>query len=220
MSDTLAPWIARIRRQPLASGPPIDDATCERLAAYAALLVRHAAKTNLVGTREPDRVVDELLMDSLQIASLLSAPEALLDVGSGAGIPGIPLAILWPEARVTLVEPRLKRASFLGLARRTLGLENVSVAMSRLDALDDAPGSYALAVSRAVFPPSTWLQQAAPWVRADGHIAVWVNGDRTDALQACDLEATANLPLSHTYQLGVAPRRTVLALASSILPRS
>ena len=97
-----------------------------QLSTYLELLTKWNARTNLTAIREPEEMVrrhfGESLFAGLQLGPRLESGAALLDFGSGAGFPGLPIQLLWPELRVTLAESQGKKASFLREAVRTLGL--------------------------------------------------------------------------------------------------
>lgn len=116
----------------------------ERVEIYLGLLEQWNRKTNLTGLRERVEILRDLFAESFLAASLLAEEDTpLLDVGSGAGFPGMALKIYRPELTVYLLEPRRKRASFLETVRRRLGLEGVEVICKRLE--ECRPGDFALA---------------------------------------------------------------------------
>ena len=118
------------------------------LLAYLALLARWNATYNLTAIRDPREMVTKHLLDSLAMAPFV--PDApLADLGTGPGLPGIPLAIARPGCTVTLVESNGKKARFLREAVRTLGLANARVAETRAEDLDEA-GAYAAITARAL----------------------------------------------------------------------
>jgi 16S rRNA (guanine527-N7)-methyltransferase len=131
----------------------LDPAHASRLLAYLALLVRWNATYNLTAIRDPREMVTKHLLDSLAmhlyVDTLVDRGGALADLGTGAGLPGIPLAIVKPGLRVTLVESAGKKARFMRQAIRELGLADVRVAESRIEALDE-PGAYAAITARAL----------------------------------------------------------------------
>lgn len=116
----------------------------ERVGIYLGLLEQWNRKTNLTGLRCREEILRDLFAESFLAASLLAEEDGpLLDVGSGAGFPGMALKIYRPKLSVYLLEPRRKRASFLETVRRRLGLEGVAVICKRLE--ECRPGDFALA---------------------------------------------------------------------------
>jgi hypothetical protein len=154
----------------LAAGLTTDQV--EACAAHFALLLRWNRTHNLTRITEPNEAALRHYLDSLVPLLAWEAPSAFVDVGSGAGFPGLLAALAWPAAKATLVEPALKRASFLRLAAKEMGLK-VAVA---------APGTVTAprVLSRATFPPGD-REQLAAYVAGDGDrggedrgdIAVW-----------------------------------------------
>ena len=139
-------------------GLAVDPAGVERLLAYLAELMKWSRRVNLIARDTPEaQVVETHFLDSLTLLPFLDgAGEVhLLDVGSGAGFPGLALACMRPDGRFTLCEPRQKRVSFLRHVVRTLGLANVEVVAERVEAhLADWPGRFTHITSRAVAEPA------------------------------------------------------------------
>ena len=133
--DTLRPELAAGLE---ALGLPTALAT--PLLAYLALLARWNATYNLTAIREPRDMVAKHLLDSLAMQPFVRGLRTLADLGTGPGLPGIPLAIATPGLQVTLVESNGKKARFLREAVRQLGLGNVQVAQSRIEAFQ--PGTH------------------------------------------------------------------------------
>lgn len=143
--------------------PPV--AILPQLSKYLNLLLRWNARTNLTAIRQPEEIVRRHFGESLFAARHLGDPDTLLDLGSGAGFPGLPIALLRPEIQVTLAESQNKKASFLREAIRTLELPNVEVWAARaeslpedrrfhtvtLRAVDDMAVAIAAAAPRAIF---------------------------------------------------------------------
>lgn len=118
-----------------------------RLLDYLALLVKWNAVYNLTAVRDPQQMLTQHLLDSLSIVAPLAAhlPQRdgapagrVVDVGSGAGLPGIVLALAWPRADILLVEPVGKKAAFLRQCQSELALTNLQVAGIRVEELDDS----------------------------------------------------------------------------------
>lgn len=144
----------------------VDHAGAERLAAYMRILMTWNKRMNLVGPGGWRRAFDELVADSLHLAAwfddLALAPELCLDLGAGAGLPGIPLRSVWGRGRHLLVEVRAKRAAFMRAALRELkplGLEGVEVFEARAEDALERWGAHGadLVLSRAFMPPEKYL---------------------------------------------------------------
>ncbi len=119
----------------------------DQLLAYLALLEKWNRVHNLTAVREADRMVSHHLLDSLAVVPYFQAG-CVLDTGSGGGLPGIPLAITRPNLEVTLIDSIAKKTAFLLQAKAELGLGNVSVTTSRVEAFQPEAGFSAI-TSRA-----------------------------------------------------------------------
>ena len=122
---SLEAGLAQLSLDPALAGPLLD---------YLALLARWNATYNLTAVRDPAEMVPKHLLDSLAMQPFVRGIATLSDLGTGPGLPGIPLAIATPGLQVTLVESNGKKARFLREAVRQLGLGNVRVAESRIEA--------------------------------------------------------------------------------------
>lgn len=157
---------------------PWNEKIAERFQTYLGLLEHFNRAMNLIGPMDSAQIVDQLLLDSAAAAAV-AAPTVktegseqtragILDVGSGAGLPGIPLKILFPHVPLTMVEPRKKRTTFLKIAVERLGLSEVVIARSRLEDFEE--GRYDYVISKAFRAPLTWLELAAERVAPGGVI--------------------------------------------------
>jgi 16S rRNA (guanine527-N7)-methyltransferase len=150
-------------------GISLDSSAVERLLLYCGELQKWNRNINLIARETTAaEIVEKHFLDSLALLPLLDrhgGPGAsLLDVGSGAGFPGLVLAAARPELRVTLLEPRQKRTAFLRHIARTLGLRNVAVREERLEPGQVLPEQFSFITSRAVAAPEIFLpliEQAA-----------------------------------------------------------
>lgn len=171
----------------------------DRMAAYLDELVGWNRKIDLTAARTPDELVDLSVADAWIVAS--SSPEAgvWIDVGSGAGAPGLVIAMLLPDVTITLVEPRGKRVAFLRSMVGKLHLSNVKVERNTSDRLP--PGSCDSAVSRATLPPPEWLREGKRLTRK----WVWLllAGDSPPASPGLALERD----VPYALPLTGAPRR-------------
>lgn len=114
-------------------GLPLSSEQVDNLLAYKELLVKWNRRVNLISGGELDEFVSRHLLDSLAIVHALESAHNILDVGSGGGLPGIPLAIALPDKRFTLLDSNSKKTRFLFQAALSLGLGNVEVANCRVE---------------------------------------------------------------------------------------
>ena len=149
MTDTALPAAARDDLDAGLAALGLEAALAEPLARYLALLLRWNATYNLTAIRDPHEMLVKHLLDSLAMHAHLDGIASLADLGTGPGLPGIPLAIARPQLRVTLVESNGKKARFLREAARQLKLGNIEVAESRIEAFA-APGRFDAITARAL----------------------------------------------------------------------
>jgi 16S rRNA (guanine527-N7)-methyltransferase len=149
---------------------PIPAGLVEKLSLYLDLLMKWNARTNLTAIREPEEIVRRHFGESLFAGAHLPEASTLLDFGSGAGFPGLPIQLLRPELAVTLAESQNKKATFLREAVRTLGLKTIIWA----DRVEAMPGAHQfdIVTLRAVDHMAVALAAAEPRVRPGGVMAV------------------------------------------------
>ena len=140
-----------------------------KLVDYLALIAKWNRVHNLTAVRETDKMVSMHLLDSLAVVPHLHA-NSVLDVGSGAGLPGIPLALMWPQAGVTLLDSNHKKAAFLRQAVIELGLKNAAVVCERAESWRPQQ-DFDLVISRAFSDLPEFVRLAGRLCRADGLIA-------------------------------------------------
>lgn len=169
---------------------------------FLALVTEWGPRVDLTAARDARELVDLFLADAALLAEAAGeAPTARwVDVGSGAGAPGMVLALLAPELQVTLVEPRAKRAAFLRTAIGALRLGRVELLPRRSEALPS--GGFDVAVSRATFPPAEWLREGARLAPR-----VWVLLARGAPPSLAGWGATADR--AYSWPLTGAPRRAL-----------
>lgn len=155
----LEPGLRALGLPPALSGP---------LLAYLALLDRWNRAYNLTAVRDPREMLTRHLLDSLAMHPFVHAG-TLADLGTGPGLPGIPLAIAHPALQVTLVESNGKKARFLREAVRTLQLANVRVAESRIEALD-LPSAFDAITARALATLPLILQLGGHLLKPQGRL--------------------------------------------------
>lgn len=140
----------------------------ERLLAYLGLLQKWNRVYNLTAVREAPRMVSQHLLDSLAAAPHVAAA-TILDVGSGAGLPGIPLALALPDSQVTLLDSNHKKAAFLRQAVMELKLVNTEVVCERAEAWKP-PAAFAVVISRAFSDLAEFVSLAGRHAAAGGRL--------------------------------------------------
>lgn len=171
----------------VALGIELEPGEPEKLGAYLALLLEANKTTNLTAITDPTQAWTKHILDALTLLPVLSElPEGaqVIDVGSGGGVPGIPLAITMPHLRFVLLEPTGKKATFLGQTAAELGLTNVKVLNRRAEGVGQDKANhrekYDAVISRAVGPFNVIAELMIPLCRQGGVIAA-IKGARAEA---------------------------------------
>lgn len=154
-------------------GVALECESAHALARYVDLLLEWGSRVNLTSARTAEEIVDDHLADALAVVSAVpTGASSLIDVGAGAGLPGVVVAILRPEVPCTLLEPRTRRWAFLREVRRTLGLHTLTPVQERLEDHVSREGfhPFAVAVSRATWPLPEWLERGAGLVEPGGRV--------------------------------------------------
>lgn len=196
MTEITAEFVQRRLAQ---AGERIDTELAAKLAAYLRLLEQWNRVYNLTGIRDAEALVARHLHESLALKPLLKG-QRIADVGTGAGLPGIPLASAEPAREFTLIESRAKRARFLRHVVATLGLGNVIVEQSRAEDLPIA-APFDTVLARAVAPPEQLLEIVRP-LTARGSILLLLTAEHLRAelaLAAPDFECR-ELPAHESLQ--------------------
>lgn len=160
--------------------PHCGGATLDRLVCYAELLEKWSQRHNLVSYTGREELVTRHLLDSLAAAPLMGDQGRLVDVGSGAGLPGVPLLAACPGFSGVLLEPRQKRWAFLKLVIRELGLD-AEVERARFQDLED-DGPWNVVTVRAVGNQREILDWAESRLAADGAVFLWATEDAEEGL--------------------------------------
>lgn len=179
-----------------------------RLAGYLELLHKWNRAQNLTAVTGLQAMVGRHVLDSLAGARWVGS--RVLDVGTGAGLPGVPLAIADPSRRVVLLESRRKRIQFLLYVKQALALDNIEVAHARLEKYR-ADGKFDTLVTRAFAALPGLISGVMPFITAGARLVAWQGNDPSQGLE----EALAGQPVSycvHAVQVpGVeAPRHIVV----------
>jgi 16S rRNA (guanine527-N7)-methyltransferase len=148
---------------------------------YAELLATEGVVRGLIGPREAPRLWERHLLNCAALGEVIPEAVSVCDIGSGAGLPGLVLAIARPDLRVTLVEPLLRRTTFLDEAVAALGLQNVTVERGRADALH-GQARFDVVTSRAVAPLSRLLEWSMPLVSPAGALVAMKGSSVADEI--------------------------------------
>lgn len=149
---------------------------------YAHLLATDGVVRGLIGPREVPRLWDRHIANSAILTTLLKDSLSVCDIGSGAGLPGMVVAIARPDLQVTLVEPLLRRTTFLDELVALLELENVEVIRGRADALKGIR-TFDVVTSRAVAPLERLLEWSMPLVASHGELLALKGSSITEEIE-------------------------------------
>lgn len=211
------------------SGIRVDGEVLARLTFYCLELEKWNRKINLIArnTRRQD-IVDKHFLDSLTLVLVLDrlapAKPSLLDVGSGAGFPGLVLKIVRPGYRVVLLEPREKRVAFLRHVIRQTGLKNIEVAAARIEEGRVADRTYSFITGRAVADVKTFLKMVGPLAAPETLVICmqgihgrqdWREGYRANDFVCAGVEET-QLPFSRARRFLLLFRRPALPAVGSL----
>ena len=186
-------------------GFPLTDLQVEQFTVYWTELKRWNLRMNLTAIRDAREVLIKHFLDSLSIAPYVPRGEPLLDIGSGAGFPGMVLKLVRPAQPVTLVEARGKKVGFLEHVRRSFGLEECEILHARLEGSEvGLRGRFSVVVSRGVRSPGLFLRLAATYLRPGGRIIAMLSGGqiaggeeagKIETEIRCELERTEKFTL-------------------------
>jgi 16S rRNA (guanine527-N7)-methyltransferase len=183
MTDQPNPTALRLNELLEVAGlAPLDVPTANRFAAYCALLLRWNARTNLTAIRNEQGILSRHFVESIACARALPGGiGALLDFGSGAGLPGIPIALCRPEITVALVESQGKKAAFLREVSRTLDLP-IEIHSTRAETLT---AKFDCVTLRAVDHMRAAVQAATHLLASGGWLALMTTVPALDGLKMC-----------------------------------
>ena len=185
--------------------PPLVDKlfprAAVRLSAYAELLATEGTLRGLIGPREVPRLWDRHLLNCAVVERLIPEGASVADVGTGAGLPGVVLAIVRPDLQVDLVEPLLRRTTFLQEAVDSLELANATVVRARAE--DLPPASYDVVTSRAVAPLAKLARWCLPLCVEGGLMLAMKGASAEEELDASERDLMKlGAELCHIHQLG------------------
>ena len=177
-----------LANDPLANDPLMDSGEVaaylgdryNAVRAFGVLLAQQGELRGLIGPRELTRMWERHLLNSAAVVPFLG-PGVVVDIGSGAGLPGLVIASMEPERRVVLVEPMERRTAWLREAAETLGLDNVTVLRGRAEEVRDVVEADVI-TARAVASVDKLVKWAAPLLAADGRMALLKGRSAADEL--------------------------------------
>lgn len=218
--SAVAPFAA-LARDAARIGVNLDPGTlalCER---YSDLLIERNTTMNLTAITAPSDIATKHFLDSFTAiaARTWNGRERIIDVGSGAGFPGLALRLALPKARVTLVESMGKKARFLEEVTGALGLEGVEIRNERAEALAHVRrGRYDVGTARAVGALGAIVEYLLPFLRVGGDAIAWkgrVDGEIAGAEKACASIGGEIVKITPTSELGlgaVLPGRSLVVI--------
>jgi len=191
----------------------LSSTQADQILAYLHLLLRWNQKINLTAIRDPEECVTRHFGESLFLARNVQLHGDLLDIGSGAGFPGLALKIAFPGIPVTLLEPVAKKRAFLKEAARACGFRQVQVRGERLEDLVRATPAPAFdfATMRAVGNLEGLVPMAAQCLKPNGNLLLWLTQDQAAALASIERGLTWSepmpIPLTRTGEIwrGIKP---------------
>jgi len=216
-------WKEIIRAGAGALAIDVDQAQIDRFVLYADELMKWNRKINLTAITDPQALAVRHFLDSIAPSGLIPPGASLLDIGSGAGFPGIPLKIVRPDLRVTLIDAVRKKVNFQKHIIRTLGLENIGSHQIRAQEFA-AENPFDVVITRALSTLTEFVRLALPLLAQDGVILAWKGkpGEiraEVSTLMSGENKDRLSVSLS-TYRLpGFAAERTIVAVKKSSSPK-
>jgi 16S rRNA (guanine527-N7)-methyltransferase len=194
-----------LRRKAPRFSTALDPGVISSLSVFLAELDRWRRRANLTGALTVEELAEHAL-ESLVGSDLIINGERVIDIGSGAGFPGLPLAIFRPDLEVALLEPRGKRAAFLRHVVRTLNLERTTVLEARIEEVGGQ--TFTVATTRAVGSYSRWIGEAR-FLEPGGLFLAWTTEPEKVAreLTGFELERTVPVPGSARRQIAALRKR-------------
>ena len=165
----------------------LDDHQIEQIERFADILIEKNKVMNLTAITDPDQIEIKHMIDSLEgvpiIKELTGKDFSLLDIGCGAGFPGIPLKIAFPENRFVLLDSLNKRINFVNDAAREIGLNNITGIAIRAEDFKER-GKFDICTSRAVAGINVLLEYSMPFLKEGGYCLLYKSGEYAEELKS------------------------------------
>lgn len=148
---------------------------------FVAFLGEHGVERGVIGPREVVRLWDRHILNSAVLTELIPSAAMVIDVGSGGGFPGVPIALARPDVGISLVEPTARRIAWLQEIVEHLELDNVTIIRGRAEEVDIKPAD--IVTARAVAPLAKLARWCLPLVKPNGHLLALKGASATDEVQ-------------------------------------
>ncbi|MFP3999544.1 MAG: 16S rRNA (guanine(527)-N(7))-methyltransferase RsmG [Desulfobacterales bacterium] len=181
-------WRSWVSRGAEGLGIELDCHKIGQLEVFAKELLEAAGSVNLTSVEDPLEVAENLMLDSMVPGKFIPSWARVLDLGTGAGIPGIPLKIACPELGMTLIDSRRKRISFVKYAITRLGLENIRAVNARAQDFAGENEKFDVVVSRAVSSVKELVRLAAPLLKPGGMLIAMKGREYDKELEEAGLD--------------------------------
>lgn len=168
-------------------GVSLEEKMIDNLLLYLELLLEYNAHTNITAIRDREGIIEKHFIDSLTLQNYIKKEdEKALDIGTGAGFPGMVLGICNPNLKVTLVDSVSKKTKFLKIVKEKLNLQNIEIVTGRVEDIitDDLRESYSLGFCRGVSKLSTILEYMIPFIEINGRFLVQKSSDTGEEIEA------------------------------------
>lgn len=208
-----AEFIHRLRQGALQLGVPLSEEMGEQFFAFGEQLQKWNKKLNLTAITDPEEILEKHFLDSLAPLATIRGG-TLLDLGTGAGFPGIPMKLARPDLAVTLVDSSVKKVAFLKSAFSTLGFKDGAravAARARGNPEREGIPKAAIVVSRALQEPRAWIRLAESYVEPGGEVLAML-GPNGAKLLAEIASPPGRAPQIHSYSLPFSNAHRVLAV--------
>lgn len=194
------------------AGIALPEGGIEKLVLHAAELARWNRAIRLTAITEPAEVAAKHVLDSLLLLDFAPYPGRTLDAGSGAGYPGIPLAVALPQSRVVLVDATAKKCAFLSHVCARLGLGNATVVRGRIAKTPPLPiGRFEQVVSRATFPPPEAFRLLLPYLLPWGRLLLMTGPERETGAPPAGLRPGRRMRFELPFGMGAREIREFVA---------